>query len=86
MKLTAIALNCTLKGTPHRSSTDKLWGEIAEALKAFDITTEIMMMLTARASIMGKFKLPDALRILGWIATAVMALVVIALSVTVFQA
>lgn len=42
MALTALALNCTLKGTPHRSSTDKLLKELAEDLKDHDVTTEIV--------------------------------------------
>jgi multimeric flavodoxin WrbA len=42
MKLTAIALNCTLKGKPHLSSTDKLLREIAAELEARDVETEIV--------------------------------------------
>ncbi len=42
MALTAIALNCTLKGGPTESSTDKLLSEVMAELAKHDVTGEIV--------------------------------------------
>lgn len=42
MSLTALALNCTLKGAPATSSTDKLLGETLSELAKFDVTGEVI--------------------------------------------
>jgi Mn2+/Fe2+ NRAMP family transporter len=44
----------------------------------------IMMLMTHRKDIMGKFVIPPVLRVIGWIATAAMAATVVALAVTSF--
>jgi Mn2+/Fe2+ NRAMP family transporter len=44
----------------------------------------VMMHLSMRASIMRGFTLPLLLRVLGWLATAMMAATVVAMAVTVF--
>lgn len=42
MALTALALNCTLKRGPERSSTDKLLGEVLEALAEHGVSGEVV--------------------------------------------
>lgn len=42
MPLKALALNCTLSATPAPSSTEKLLGELLEALREFDADGEIV--------------------------------------------
>jgi Mn2+/Fe2+ NRAMP family transporter len=43
-----------------------------------------MMLMAARSDIMGRFAVRGALKLLGWIATAVMAAAVIAMLATSF--
>lgn len=40
--LRAVALNCTLKGSPEPSSTDDLLGLLVEALARHDVATEVL--------------------------------------------
>jgi multimeric flavodoxin WrbA len=42
MSLTALALNCTLKGAPAASSTDKLLSETLSELAKHDVTGEVV--------------------------------------------
>jgi Mn2+/Fe2+ NRAMP family transporter len=42
----------------------------------------IMMLMAVNAKIMGQFEIPWAMRVVGWVATVVMALAVIGMAVT----
>jgi Mn2+/Fe2+ NRAMP family transporter len=44
-----------------------------------------MMLLTRRRDVMGTFTLPRALQVVGWLATLVMALTIVAMVVTAFR-
>jgi NRAMP (natural resistance-associated macrophage protein)-like metal ion transporter len=56
------------------------WSAVINGIVAVPVMVT-MMLMTRRKDIMGEFVLPAFLRILGWIATGVMALTVIALAV-----
>lgn len=57
------------------------WSAVINGIVAVPVMVT-MMLMTRRKDIMGEFVLPALLRILGWVATIVMALTVIALAVT----
>jgi multimeric flavodoxin WrbA len=42
MPLTVLALNCTLKSSPTRSSTDKLLRQLLDAFREYDADGEIV--------------------------------------------
>jgi Mn2+/Fe2+ NRAMP family transporter len=42
----------------------------------------IMMLLAAREDVMGRFVVPRRLQVLGWLATVVMAVAVLAMGIT----
>jgi Mn2+/Fe2+ NRAMP family transporter len=48
------------------------WSAVINGVVAVPVMT-MMMMLTTRRDVMGQFTLPRALRLLGWLSTAVMA-------------
>ena len=56
------------------------WSAVINGVVAVPVMVT-MMLMTRRKDIMGQFVLPVVLRILGWIATCVMALTVVALAV-----
>jgi NRAMP (natural resistance-associated macrophage protein)-like metal ion transporter len=56
------------------------WSAVINGIVAVPVMVT-MMLMTRRKDIMGEFVLPAVLRILGWIATGVMALTVVALAV-----
>lgn len=57
------------------------WSAVINGIVAVPVMA-IMMLMTHRRDIMGRFVLPPALTLLGWAATAVMALTVLALALT----
>jgi Mn2+/Fe2+ NRAMP family transporter len=59
-----------------------LWSAILNGVVAGPVMT-FMMLLAQNPKVMGKFTLPLALRLAGWIATGVMALVSIGMLVTI---
>lgn len=56
------------------------WSAVINGVVAVPVMVT-MMLMTRRKDIMGEFVLPAVLRVLGWIATGVMALTVVALAV-----
>ncbi|MBY0226929.1 MAG: flavodoxin family protein [Hyphomicrobium sp.] len=42
MPLTALALNCSLKGSAEKSSTDKILNEVLQELAKYDVTSEVI--------------------------------------------
>ncbi len=54
------------------------WSAVINGVAAVPIMA-IMMLIATRKNVMGSFTLPLALRLLGWIATAVMALAALAM-------
>jgi Mn2+/Fe2+ NRAMP family transporter len=80
----ATILGAALNFSPIDPIKALFWSAVINGIVAVPVMV-IMMMLTRRADIMGKFVLPPVLLIVGLIATAVMAITVIALGVTTFQ-
>jgi Mn2+/Fe2+ NRAMP family transporter len=59
------------------------WSAVINGIVAVPVMA-IMMLMTHRQDIMGRFVIPPVLRVIGWIATGTMAATVIALAVTSF--
>ncbi|MEO6563695.1 MAG: divalent metal cation transporter [Nitrosospira sp.] len=57
------------------------WSAVINGVIAVPIMA-VMMLMAARADVMGQFVVTPRLRILGWLATAVMALAVLAMGIT----
>jgi Mn2+/Fe2+ NRAMP family transporter len=57
------------------------WSAVINGVIAVPIMA-VMMLMAARADVMGQFVVTPRLRILGWLATAVMALAVFAMGIT----
>ena len=81
----AIALATIVGAALNFSPIDPIkalfWSAVINGIVAVPVMV-IMMMLTRRRDVMGDFVLPPILRILGWLATAVMAATVVALAVS----
>jgi NRAMP (natural resistance-associated macrophage protein)-like metal ion transporter len=60
------------------------WSAVINGIVAVPVMT-IMMLISRRRDIMGQFRLPAYLRVLGWLATIAMGLTVVALAVTSFM-
>ena len=58
-----------------------LWTAVINGVIAVPIMG-VMMLLASRTDIMGQFTIPPSLRRIGWVATAVMALTVVAMVAT----
>jgi NRAMP (natural resistance-associated macrophage protein)-like metal ion transporter len=84
----AIALATVIGAAMNFSPIDPIkalfWSAVINGIVAVPVMA-IMMLLTHRRDIMGQFVIPPVLRILGWLATAVMAATVVALAVTSFM-
>jgi NRAMP (natural resistance-associated macrophage protein)-like metal ion transporter len=57
------------------------WSAVINGVIAVPIMA-VMMLMAARADVMGQFVITPRLRILGWLATAVMAIAVLAMGIT----
>jgi Mn2+/Fe2+ NRAMP family transporter len=57
------------------------WSAVINGVVAVPVMV-VMMLLTRRRDIMGRFVIPPLLRIVGWLATAAMAATIVALGVT----
>ena len=57
------------------------WSAVLNGVVAVPVMI-VMMHLSMRTDIMSRFTLPHALRVLGWVATGVMAVTVVAMGVT----
>ena len=58
-----------------------VWAAIINGITAAPVMC-FMMLLASRSKVMGKLTLPSYLKILGWLAAAIMALVAIAMFLT----
>jgi Mn2+/Fe2+ NRAMP family transporter len=76
----ATILGVIMNFTPIDPIKALFWSAVVNGIVAVPIMV-IMMLMTQRKDIMGQFVLSPILKILGWIATAAMALTVIALAV-----
>ena len=57
------------------------WSAVINGIVAVPVMA-IMMLMAVNAKIMGQFEIPLAMRVVGWVATVVMALAVIGMAVT----
>ena len=76
----ATAIGAALNFTSIDPIKALFWSAVINGIVAVPVMVTTMLM-TRRKDIMGEFVLPAVLRIVGWIATGVMALTVIALAV-----
>jgi NRAMP (natural resistance-associated macrophage protein)-like metal ion transporter len=60
------------------------WSAVVNGVAAAPVMA-MMMLLTMRKDIMGQFTLPRPLQAIGWLATAVMALTIVAMAVAAFR-
>ena len=76
----ATVIGALLNFTPLDPIKALFWSAVINGIVAVPVMIA-MMVMTQRKDIMGAFTIPSVLRILGWIAAAVMALTVVALGV-----
>ncbi len=74
----ATALGVAMNYLPIDPMKALFWSAVINGVAAVPIMA-IMMLIATRKKVMGSFTLPLALRLLGWIATAVMALAALAM-------
>jgi NRAMP (natural resistance-associated macrophage protein)-like metal ion transporter len=77
----ATAIGVVLNFTPIDPIKALFWSAVINGVVAVPVMV-MMMLLTARRVVMGNFVLPRSLKTLGWLATAVMAVAVIAMFAT----
>ncbi len=77
----ATLLGVALNFTPIDPIKALFWSAVINGVIAVPIMVVIMLMV-ARPDVMGQFVISPRLRIIGWLATAVMALAVLAMAVT----
>jgi Mn2+/Fe2+ NRAMP family transporter len=57
------------------------WSAVINGIVAVPVMA-IMMLMAVNKKVMGKFTIPPLMRLIGWVATAVMALAVVGMAVT----
>jgi Mn2+/Fe2+ NRAMP family transporter len=77
----ATILGVALNFTPIRPIKALFWSSVINGVVAVPIMA-VMMLMAMRSDIMGPFVITRRLKILGWLATAIMAIVVLAMFVT----
>lgn len=77
----ATVIGAALNFTPVDPIRALFWSAVINGIVAVPVMVT-MMLMTRRKDIMGEFVLPAGLRILGWIATVVMVITVLALAAT----
>ena len=77
----ATVIGALLNFTPLDPIKALFWSAVINGIVAVPVMIA-MMVMTQRKDIMGAFTIPPVLRILGWIAAAVMALTVVGLAVS----
>jgi len=79
--IVATIIGAVINFTPIDPIKALFWSAVINGIVAVPVMIT-MMLMTQRKDIMGDFVLPLVLRVIGWIATAVMALTVVALAVS----
>jgi Mn2+/Fe2+ NRAMP family transporter len=77
----ATILGAIMNFTPIDPIKALFWSAVVNGVAAAPVMA-MMMILTMRRDIMGGFTLPRALQVVGWLATIVMALTIVAMAVT----
>jgi Mn2+/Fe2+ NRAMP family transporter len=81
--LIATLLGCAICFSPLDPIKALFWSAVINGLVAVPVMI-MMMLMTSNKKIMGKFIVTGGLRIVGWIATAVMAAAAAAMAITSF--
>ena len=81
--LAATIVGAALNFSPIDPIKALFWSAVVNGVAAAPVMA-MMMMLTVRKDIMGQFTLSLPLKLIGWVATAVMALTVVAMVFTAF--
>ncbi|QKC85555.1 Nramp family divalent metal transporter [Mesorhizobium sp. NZP2077] len=79
----ATLLGACLNFTPVNPIKALYWSAVVNGVVAVPVMA-VMMLMTARRDIMGKAKVPLGMRIIGWVATAVMAFAALVMIVQLF--
>jgi len=79
----ATLLGACLNFTPVNPIKALYWSAVVNGVVAVPVMA-VMMLMTARSDIMGKATVPLAMRIVGWAATAVMAVAALVMTVQLF--
>jgi len=79
----ATLLGACLNFTPVNPIKALYWSAVVNGVVAVPVMA-VMMLMTARGDIMGKATIPLGMRIVGWVATAVMAVAAIVMTVQIF--
>jgi Mn2+/Fe2+ NRAMP family transporter len=77
----ATVIGCALNFTSVNPIRALYWSAVLNGVVAVPVMAA-MMHMSSRRAVMGAWTLPSSLRVLGWVATAVMGLTVLALGVT----
>jgi Mn2+/Fe2+ NRAMP family transporter len=77
----AIAAGALLNASPIDPVKALFWSAVINGVVAVPVMAA-MMVLAARPAVMGPFTLSTPLRVMGWLATAVMALAAVAMFAT----
>lgn len=79
--IVATALGALMNFTPINPIKALFWAAVINGVVAVPVMA-VMMLLSTKASIMGRFTVEGPLRIIGWLATAVMAAAAIAMGLS----
>lgn len=79
--IVATVVGALLNFTPIDPIKALFWTAVINGVVAVPVMV-MMMLMGARVDVMGRFTLPTALKVVGWLATGVMALVVAAMFIT----
>jgi len=78
---TATLIGILINFSPINPIKALYWSAVINGVVAVPVMA-IMMLMAINAKIMGQFEIPLAMRVVGWVATVVMALAVIGMAVT----
>uniref|UniRef100_UPI00047A3151 divalent metal cation transporter n=1 Tax=Rhizobium loti TaxID=381 RepID=UPI00047A3151 len=80
----ATIVGVCLNFTPINPFKALYWSAVVNGIVAVPVMA-VMMLMTARSDVMGKVTVPLVMRIIGWIATAVMAAAAVVMIVQLFM-
>jgi NRAMP (natural resistance-associated macrophage protein)-like metal ion transporter len=78
---TATLIGILINFSPINPIKALYWSAVINGIVAVPVMA-IMMLMAVNAKVMGEFRIPLAMRVIGWVATVVMALAVIGMAVT----
>jgi Mn2+/Fe2+ NRAMP family transporter len=78
---TATLIGIVINFSPINPIKALYWSAVINGIVAVPVMA-IMMLMAVNAKIMGEFRIPSTMRVIGWLATVVMALAVVGMAVT----